>query len=109
MAKTLVFRNATTTNLSSTVGTLRAYYYKPNGEKVFLNENAGTINYASGKVTIDSLLPVGVTQNDFYDDNILTVNVVPEQGVIDPLRNRILSIDTNNIQAVQIDLVPETV
>jgi hypothetical protein len=46
--------------------------------------------------------------NDFYDQDVLTVNVIPEQGVIEPLRNRILAIDTNNIQAIQLELIPET-
>lgn len=94
--------------LRSTLGVLRTYYYKSNGEKVFVNNNAGTVNYLTGKVTLDSLLPIEVTRNDFYDQNVLTVNVVPEQGVIEPLRNRLLAIDTNNIQAVQLELVPET-
>lgn len=95
--------------LRSSMGTLRTYYYKSNGEKIFVNENAGTINYLTGKVTLSALLPVSMPFNDFYDHNELTINVVPEQGVIDPLRNRILAIDTNNIQAIQLDMVPETV
>ena len=95
--------------LKATRGTLRTYYYKTNGEKVIINESAGTIDYATGKITLDSLTPMSVVSNDFYDQDVLTVNVVPEQGVIEPLRNRILAIDTNNIQAIQIELVPETV
>jgi hypothetical protein len=94
--------------LKATRGTLRSFYYKSNGEKVVVNSNAGTIDYTTGRITIDSLTPVSVVPNDFYDQDILTVNVVPEQGVIDPLRNRILAIDTNNIQAIQLELVPET-
>lgn len=93
--------------LKSTVGTLRSYYYKTNGEKVILNDIAGTINYVSGRITLDSLLPVSMVSNDFYDQDVLTVNVVPEQGVIYPQRNRILAIDTNNIQAIQLEVVPE--
>lgn len=97
-----------TVRLKATLGTLRAYYFKSNGEKVFVNENAGTINYATGRVTLNSLLVQSMPANDFYDQDVLTVNVVPEQGVIEPLRNRILAIDTNNIQAVQLELIPET-
>jgi|694.fasta_scaffold00027_126 hypothetical protein len=97
-----------TVRLRSTLGTLRAYYFKSNGEKVFVNENAGNINYATGRVTLNSLLVQSMPSNDFYDQDVLTVNVVPEQGVIEPLRNRILAIDTNNIQAIQLELIPET-
>ena len=95
-------------NLKATVGTLRTYYYKPNGEKVIVNSSAGTIDYISGKVILSSLTPISMPANDFYDQDVLTINVVPEQGVIVPLRNRILAIDTNNIQAIQLDMVAET-
>lgn len=94
--------------LRATVGTLRTYYFKSNGEKVIINENAGTIDYVTGRVILDSLTPVYVVANDFYDQDVLTINVVPEQGVIEPLRNRILAIDTNSIQSVQLEVVPET-
>lgn len=95
-------------NLKATVGTLRTYYYKPNGEKVIVNAEAGSIDYITGRVILDSLTPISMPANDFYDQDTLTINVVPEQGVIVPLRNRILAIDTNNIQAIQLDMVAET-
>ena len=94
--------------LDADVGTLRSYYYKPNGEKIIVDAEAGTINYITGKVILDSLTPISMPANDFYDQDVLTINVVPEQGVIVPLRNRILAIDTNNIQAIQLDMVAET-
>lgn len=94
--------------LRSTIGTLRTYYYKANGEKIIVNNNAGTIDYVTGRVILDSLIPVYVVSTDFYDQDVLTINVVPEQGVIEPLRNRILAIDTNSIQSVQLEVVPET-
>ena len=97
-----------TVKLRATVGTLRTFYYKSNGEKVIINNNAGTIDYVTGRVTLESLNPVSMISNDFYDQDVLTVNIVPEQGVIEPLRNRILAIDTNNIQAIQLEVVPET-
>jgi hypothetical protein len=94
--------------LRSDSATIRSYYYKSNGEKVFVNEDAGTINYKTGRIILDSLNPLEVASNDFYDQDILTFNVVPENTVIDPLRNRILAIDTNNIQAIQLRVTPET-
>ena len=88
-------------------GTLRSFYYRTNGEKVIINENAGTINYDTGLVTISSLNPLSVTDNEFYDTNILTVNVVPEDEIIPPLRNRILAVDDNNYQSIQIEMIAE--
>jgi hypothetical protein len=89
-------------------GVLRTYYYKPNGEKVIVNEKAGTVDHLSGLVTLDSLYTIGTDINDFYAEGILTVNVAPEEEIILPLRNRILAIDTNNPQSIQIQMVPET-
>lgn len=94
--------------LRSSYGLLRTFYYKTNGEKVFINNNAGTVNYLTGKVTLTSLNAFSVTKNPFYDDNVITFNVVPELTVIPPLRNRLLAIDTNNAQAIQLKMVPQT-
>lgn len=95
-------------NLRATTAILRSYYFKSDGVKVFVNNKAGTINYVTGQVVLTSLNPLSVVSNDFYDQDVLTINVVPEQGVISPSKNRILAIDTNNIQAIQLDVIPET-
>ena len=81
--------------------------YLSNGQKVFVNENAGTIDYLNGIITFTNLNVQGVSLNPFYDQNIITVNVVPELSVIPPLRNRLLAIDTNNIQSIQLNMVPQ--
>jgi hypothetical protein len=94
--------------LASNSGTLRSYYYAANGQKVFVNNNAGTIDYLNGIVTLTALDVLSVNLNPYYDQNILTINVVPELTVIPPLRNRLLAIDTNNIQTVQLNMVPQT-
>ena len=88
-------------------GTLRTYYYDEVGNKIIVNSSAGTINYDTGEVVINSIKPSAVIENDYYDTNILTVNVVPNGEVIPPLRNRILTVDDNNIQSVQIEMIAE--
>lgn len=97
-----------TVYLKQNYGTLRTYYFDSTGAKIFINNEAGTINYLSGKVTLSNLFAVSVVRNPYYDEKILTVNIVPESGVISPLRNRLLAIDTNNAQAVQLKMVPVT-
>jgi hypothetical protein len=89
-------------------GILRTFYYKTNGEKVVVNENAGTINYDTGKIQLSSLIPLAVSSNDFYDTNVVSINVVPNGDIIYPLRNRILAIDENNFQSIQIEVVAES-
>ena len=94
-------------SLASNSGTLRTYYYASNGQKVYVNNNAGTIDYNNGIVTLTALTVSSVNLNPYYDQNILTINVVPELTVIQPLRNRLLAIDTSNIQTVQLNMVPQ--
>ena len=95
-------------NLRSNYGTLRMYYYQTNGQKVFVSENVGKINYLTGRITLNSLELLSVIKNPFYDTDVITFNVVPELSVIPPLRNRLLAIDTNNAQAIQLKMVPQT-
>lgn len=91
----------------SRYGIIRTYYYKSNGEKIIVNENAGSVDHLTGLVKLDSLYTLGTNLNDFYAPDILTINVGPEDDIIQPLRNRILAIDTNNPQSIQIQMVPE--
>ena len=88
-------------------GTLRTYYYNTLGNKIIVDSNAGTIDYDSGEVVLNSIKPLAVLDNDFYETNVLTMNVVAGEEVIPPLRNRILALDTSNIQSVQLEMVAE--
>jgi hypothetical protein len=91
----------------SKFGLLRTYYFRNNGEKAIVNPNAGTINYETGEILLTSLLAQEVTLNDFFDENILSIDVPSANENIFPLRNRILSIDFNNPTSIQIDMVAE--
>lgn len=93
--------------LENKIGTLRTYFFKSNGEKVIVNPNAGDIDYDSGVVSLNSLTVNSVIENEFYDVNILTINVPVGTEIIPPVRNRILSIDFNDSSAIQIEMVPE--
>lgn len=88
-------------------GTLRTYYYDDLGNKIIVNSTAGTIDYNTGEIILDSIKPSAVITNDYYDTDILTISAVPGGEVIPPLRNRILTIDDNNIQSVQIEMIAE--
>ena len=89
-------------------GTLRTYYYNNLGNKVIVNSSAGTIDYDAGDVVLNSIKPSAVLTNDFYDTNILTMNVVAGEEVIPPLRNRILALDENNIQSIQLEMIVQS-
>lgn len=94
-------------NLGFNSGTLRTYYVKSNGEKVFLNENAGTINYLTGRIILTNFVPKGLTLNSYYEPSVLTLCVPADDSVIPPLRNRILDIDEYDASSIQVVMVPE--
>jgi hypothetical protein len=87
------------------IGTLRTIYYKSNREKVIINGNAGSIDYDSGIISLSSLRTYGVNENSYYDDNVLAIDILPENEIVAPLRNRILDIDVNNPKTFQINMI----
>lgn len=91
--------------LENRVGDLRTYYFQQNGQKVVVNSNVGTIDYDIGQIRLNSLLVDSVGQNDFYDTDILTINSPVGTEIIEPQRNRIVSIDFNDSSAIQIDMI----
>ena len=91
--------------LQSRIGVLRTYYLNSNGEKVFVSENAGTVDYDSGIIVLKSLLPVSVLSNSYYETNVLTINTFVDREIITSIRNKILDIDVNNPLSSQIEVV----
>lgn len=94
-------------NLEARNGILRTYYYKTNGEKIIVNNDAGSIDYVSGEVRLINLRTSEVVVNNRYPVNILTLNGTSFDDIIVPLRNRILDIDENDQASINIKLVPE--
>lgn len=94
--------------LESRYGSLRTYYYKANGEKVIVDNMAGTIDYDTGRIHLKGVTIYGVGSNDFYDTNVVTINTVPQSDIISPVRNRILAIDENNYQSIQLEVLAES-
>ena len=95
--------------LEATIGTVRSFYYKTNGEKEIISSDAGTIDYENGLITLKSFrTSTGTPVNRYYDTDVMTVNFPLEKEIITPLRNRILSIDENDPLAIQIEMVAES-
>ena len=94
--------------LEAKVGTLRSYYFKSDGTKVILNTDAGTIDYVTGAVYLNSFTSsTGTPENRYYDIDVFTINIPSEKDIILPLRNRILTIDENDPLAIQITMYAE--
>lgn len=86
---------------------IRSYYLKTTGEKIFVNNNAGKIDYDSGTITFTSLTPLEVVKNDFYDANILTVNVPIDTEIINSSKEKIVIVDVNDPLAVQLEVIAQ--
>ena len=88
-------------------GILRTYYYDNLGNKIIVSEDAGTVDYDTGEVVLNAIQPKAIVSNDYYDTDVLTLNIVSGTEIIQPLRNRILTMDENNIQTVTLEIVAE--
>jgi hypothetical protein len=88
-------------------GTIRSYYYKQNGEKVIVNPLAGTIDYYSGKIKLNSLYVISVEENQLFETNILSFNIKPESDIVKTTRNSIIDLDFGDPSSIQIQIVAE--
>lgn len=86
---------------------LRTFYYKDNGEKVIINNDAGYIEHTVGKVYIKGIRILSVDENPFYDENELTVTTQLRPTQVYPLRNRIISLDYSDARSIQIQVIAE--
>ena len=91
--------------LEENLGQLETYYIMPNGDKVVVDGNAGVINYSTGSATLYGIAPQASANNPFFMDGVMTFNAHPATQIISPKRNRILTIDVNNGQSIQINMV----
>lgn len=94
--------------LSGQVGTLRIYYVQTTtGEKIIINSDAGSINYLTGRINLYNFKPLSISSNPNYASGVLTINAIPSEKTIHPLRNRLLSIDSQDPIAIQARLENE--
>lgn len=93
--------------LEENLGTLQTYYVKTNGDKVIIDQSAGFINYGTGESTVYGIAPQTSANNPFYMDGVMTFNATPASQIISPKRNRIMTIDVNNGQSIQINMVAQ--
>jgi hypothetical protein len=94
--------------LSGQVGTLRTYYVQTTtGEKIIINSDAGRINYSTGRINLYNFKPLSISSNPNYASGVLTINAIPSEKTIHPLRNRLLSIDSQDPIAIQVSMENE--
>jgi hypothetical protein len=77
-------------------GTLRTFYYNELAEKIIINAEAGTINYATGLIVLNNFKIEALDS----DHNDIRIAIEPETKIIDSRKNQILLIDTDGTDSV---------
>ena len=83
--------------LTGSIGTLRTYYYL-NNVKQILDNDAGTINYTTGLVTLTNFAPTSIN-NDLGQ---FIVSVVPDSTIVSSTYNRIVALDQFDPDAITV-------
>jgi len=95
---------AAVVNLQGRFGTLRTYYNNATNVKTILDNNAGTIDYSRGIVSLIALSPVNV-DNDLGQ---LSVDVTPVSSLVSSSYNTILTLDSSNPAAITVNVIAQS-
>mgnify|MGYP003642516799 FL=1 len=109
LASTGFFISGDTTNEhfldDNGAGIVRLYYLQV-GERVYVDSTAGTIDYATGEVFIESIFITTISDVDGVASTQVRLTVIPNSKDIAPVRNQLLKIDlTNTTVTGQVDTV----
>jgi len=77
-------------------GNVRRYYLDESGVKTYDNSTQGTINYATGQITINSLNVTSVSNIRGSTSTVIELTVIPNSNDIVPVRNTVVEIDVSN-------------
>ena len=77
-------------------GKLRLFYYVSGTTKTYLNSDVGTIDYTTGKITLNSL-NITATSNT---DSTVSITTSPNSLDIVPVRNQLLEIDLSKTNII---------
>lgn len=87
--------------IENTTGKLRSYYFDDNNIKIVFSEEAGTIDYVDGIVTLENFNPLDI--ND--DLKVLKFFATPQNSLFNSAKNCIITLDIENQAAVSIEVV----
>lgn len=91
-------------NLEGRNGTLRGYFFNAQSKKTIIIENAGTVEYDKGLITLTDFNPLDV--NDPLGQLVLTVE--PTTTIVSSSFNRIISIDEFDPTAITVNVTAKT-
>ena len=89
-----------TAEIDSRIGQLRTVYFDTNAERQVVNSNAGTINYDTGEINIIDINILSLSSSD----GLIRINIESQNGIIESVRNTIITIDENDPSAIVVNL-----
>jgi hypothetical protein len=85
-----------TAEIDARQGTIRTVYYDSNAQRQIVNENAGVINYDTGLITITNINIKSIVSTD----GLIRLSVESEKGIIQSVRNTIITIDETDPSSI---------
>jgi hypothetical protein len=82
--------------LDSKYGTLRTIYYDEFVQRQVVKEDAGTINYYTGAITLNDIRILSVTSTD----GLIRLTIESERGILSSTKNTIITIDDTDSTSV---------
>jgi len=82
------------------VGTLRTIYYDSAAQRQIVDANVGDIDYDAGIINIFDINMLAVLSDDGY----IRLSFESEKGIVETIRNTIITIDENDPTSITIDL-----
>ena len=83
------------------IGTIRTVYYDSNAERQIVDNNVGLIDYDAGLIQLYDITILSVDSPDGY----IRISLESEKGIVETIRNTIITIDETDPTAITIDLV----
>ena len=90
--------------IQNTVGKLRSYYFDDNQIKTVLQEDAATVDYAAGTITLTNFAPLDIKNST----KTLKFFAVPENNLFSSTRSSIITIDQDDAAAITVNVIPVT-
>ena len=87
--------------IDTKVGTIRTIYYDSAANRQVINPSVGTINYSTGVITINDLKILAVATSD----GLIRLSIESESGIIESIKNTIITIDETDPSAVATQLL----
>jgi hypothetical protein len=87
--------------LDAKFGTVRTIYYDEFVQRQVVKEDAGTIDYSSGVITLNDIRILSVTSND----GLIRLTIESERGILSSTKNTIITFDDTDSTSISTELI----